>query len=109
MLRIDHTAAVRERPSHVQTKLAWKIVVLNRLLAMRHRVYRCRDVSPSFDQHHCVAAPAKCATRNAAEFRRVRGGGGLHVRMVGATKPMDADYDAGVDVVEMGVAATLKN
>ena len=109
MLRIDHTAAVRERPSHVQAELTLKIVVPDGLLAMRHRVYRCRDVAASDDQHNCMAFPAECATRDAAEFRRVRGGGGLHVRMVGATKPMDADCDTGVDVVEMGVAATLKN
>ena len=99
MLLIDHTGAVRERPSHVQAELTLKIVIPDRLLAVRQRIDGCCDIAVTLYQHHGVATPAERAPGDAAEFRCVRGGGGLHIGVIGAAETMDAKGYPAIDVV----------
>ena len=93
----------------MEAKLAIVVVVPDALTTVRYRVYACRDVASSFDQHHGVTAPAERAPGDAAQLRRVRGSGGLHIGVIDTAETMDAKGDSRVDVVEGGVAITLEN
>ena len=85
---IDHTAAVRLRPRHVQAELPREVIIRDRLIPVRHCVYRGGDVAAMDYQYHGMTFPTERPAGNATKFPCIRGSGGLHIHMVGAALPL---------------------
>ena len=90
---------------HVQAELAGVVVVGDGLVAVGHGVDGAGHVFAAGPQDHRVGIPGEAPPGDLQQLGGVRGGGGLHVGVVVAAHALDLHGDAGVDVVDVAVAA----
>ena len=101
--------AVGLAAAHVQAELAVVVVVADGLVAVGLGVDAAGHVLAAGLQDHGVALPGEVAARHAQQLGGIGGGGGLHVGVVVAAHALDAQADAGVDVVDGAVVALAQH
>ena len=107
MLGVDPVGLVRPASNHVQTKLAWEVVILDGVFPMRLCVDGRRNVTATFDQYHGMAFPTEGTPGDLFQGRGVCFACWLHVHVVGTALPFNAESEASIDVIYRSISAAL--
>ena len=107
MVRVDPVGFVRPASNHVQTKLAWEVVILDGVFSVRHRIDGRCNIPATLDQYHGMAFPGEGASGDLFQGRGVCFACRLHIHMVGTALALDAEGESRVDVIYRSISAAL--
>ncbi len=94
---------------HVQAELTVIVVVVDGLVAMGLGVDAAGHVLATGLQYDRLGAPGEVAARHPLQLGGVGGSGRFHIGVVVAAHALDAQADAGIDVVNGAVVALLQH